>query len=121
MWKDIKHFEPSEFDSRDLPGSGDGMQIEFIRRLDNAREAAGVPFNINSGYRTPEHNRRVGGKPNSSHLRGWAADILTPDLQIRYKILNALIGEGFNRIGIYSTFVHVDCDPSLPAGVVWLG
>jgi len=120
MWDHIKHFKPSEFDSRDLPGSGDGMQLQFIERLDRARDRAGVPFAINSGYRTPEHNRKVGGKPNSAHLRGWAADILTPDLKTRYLIINALIHEGLNRIGIYGTFVHVDCDPSLPAGVVWL-
>ena len=28
---------------------------------------------INSGYRTPEHNEKVGGKPGSSHIKGLAS------------------------------------------------
>jgi hypothetical protein len=27
---------------------------------------------------------------------------------------------GFNRIGISSTFIHVDNDPSKPEDVIWL-
>lgn len=114
-----KYFEISEFDSPDAPGSGFNMQASFINRLVTAREIAGVPFRINSGYRTPEHNRKVGGTPGSSHLTGWAADIAVKDNRERGVILNALIRAGFSRIGIGKTFLHVDSDPSKnPA--VWL-
>lgn len=33
------------------------------------------PIVVRSGFRSPEVNRRVGGVPNSQHLRGEAADI----------------------------------------------
>jgi hypothetical protein len=49
---ELKHFKLSEFDSPDLPGSGKNMNPDFLKRLDEAREIAGVPFNINSGFRT---------------------------------------------------------------------
>ena len=51
------------------------MDADFLAKLDEARELANIPFTINSAYRSPEQNARVGGKPNSSHLRGLAVDI----------------------------------------------
>jgi uncharacterized protein YcbK (DUF882 family) len=108
---ELKHFKLSEFDSPDLPGSGKNMNPDFLKRLDEAREIAGVPFNINSGFRTSAHNAKVKGKPNSSHLRGYAADIATKTASIKFKVLDSLLKVGFDRIGVYSTFIHVDCDP----------
>ena len=116
----LKHFRISEFDSPDVPGSGNKMQPEFLRMLDRSREIAGVPFKITSGYRTKEHNKLVGGVSRSSHLTGWAADISCIDNRTRYHILSALIQVGFCRIGLAQTFVHVDDDPTKPADVWWL-
>lgn len=45
--------------------------------LDPVRRLYGKPITVNSGYRSPALNRMVGGKPNSQHLRGQAADITT--------------------------------------------
>ena len=42
--------------------------------LDPLREKVG-PIRINSGYRSPEHNKRVGGSPTSQHCKGEAVDI----------------------------------------------
>ena len=37
----------------------------------------GEPIVINSGYRSPQLNRKVGGAANSNHLTGCAVDIRT--------------------------------------------
>ena len=36
------------------------------------------PIRINSGFRTPEVNKAVGGAKNSAHMQGNAADIYVP-------------------------------------------
>ncbi len=47
--------------------------------LDPLRAAWGKPIRVNSGYRCPKLNAHpaIKGAPNSSHLRGQAADITT--------------------------------------------
>ena len=119
------HFEISEFDSPDEIGSGSNMDATFLQMLDDARGIAGIPFNVNSGFRTPSHNAYVGGKQpslkskGSSHLYGYAADIACNNSADREVILNSLIRAGFRRIGIAKTFIHCDNDPDKnPA--IWL-
>jgi len=97
----------------------DKMDKTFLLRLDEARERAGIPFIINSAYRTPEHNAKIGGKPNSSHLKGLAVDISVTNSRQRFVILESLIKVGFNRIGIADTFIHVDLDKEKSEKVVW--
>jgi uncharacterized protein YcbK (DUF882 family) len=118
----LKHFKISEFDSPDLKDSGQKMDNIFLNLLDDAREKAGVPFKILSGYRTIEHNMLVGGRINSSHLFGLAADIYLPkSSRNRFLIINSLFEVGFNRIGIDFNrgFVHVDMDRSKDKNVLW--
>lgn len=43
--------------------------------LDKARAHFGKPIHVNSGYRCPELNEKIGGVKNSQHLKGEAADI----------------------------------------------
>ena len=45
--------------------------------LDPLREAWGAPIIVNSGYRCPELNSKVGGSKTSQHKTGQAADIQT--------------------------------------------
>lgn len=97
----------------------ENMNPDFLDMLDSAREYAGIPFHINSAYRTKEKNSEVGGRPNSSHLRGLAVDIKAADSRTRFKVLNALITVGFNRIGISDTFIHVDLDLEKNGQVIW--
>lgn len=93
------------------------MEPNFIALLQNAREDAGVSFNITSGYRCPLHEESI-KRPTSSHTRGLAADIATPNSQVRHDILKALL-RYFSRIGIGKDFLHVDADHNQPAEVVW--
>ena len=115
----LKYFTLDEFSSPDLPNSGVNMDGDFLTMLDNARDIAQIPFKINSGYRTKERNEFVKGKPNSSHLKGKAADISCKGSRERWIILDSLIKAGFNRIGIADTFIHVDSDESKSQNVIW--
>ncbi len=47
------------------------------------------PIRLNSGYRSPQLNRAIGGAPNSNHLTGCAADIRVSGMEqlIRYAVI----------------------------------
>lgn len=113
------HFKLYEFDSPDVKGTGTLMDATFLSMIDEARTTANIPFKINSGFRTEKHNKKVGGVKGSSHTRGFAADIKCVDSNSRFIILSALISVGFNRIGIYKTFIHCDIDNDKPRNMIW--
>jgi len=94
------------------------MNKDFLFVLDEAREFAGIPFVINSAYRSPEHPLSI-KNPSSSHIKGLAVDIKATDSNTRFKIVKALIEVGFNRIGIADTFIHVDLDLDKTQNVIW--
>lgn len=71
------------------------------------------PIRINSGYRTPSWNKKIGGEKNSLHIKAMAADIniasKTPK-QIA-AIIEKLIKEGKmmqGGLGTYPSWVHYD-------------
>ena len=72
-----EHFQPKEFESRDGKPSPwpEVVDPDLYLLLEEIRADFGEPIYINSGYRSPEHNKKVGGKPNSFHVKGQAADI----------------------------------------------
>jgi uncharacterized protein YcbK (DUF882 family) len=119
QWQRVKFFKPAEFDSKDKAGTGKDMNAEFVYRLDMLRMLCGFPLIINSGYRTPKHNKAVGGKPSSAHLKGLAADIQVSDSRQRFQLKRLAHMLGFRRIGNGATFVHLDLDESLPQDVEW--
>ena len=94
------------------------MNVDFLAKLDEAREFAGIPFIINSAYRSPSHPESI-KNPTSSHIKGLAVDIKAKDSITRFKVLDALIAVGFNRIGIAGTFIHVDLDLDKSHNVIW--
>lgn len=117
------YFKDSEFNCN-CGKCGKGiadMQPELLTKLTIARDLAGVPFSLNSAVRCEDWNRKQGGEKNSAHLRGYAVDVRVGNGTIRMKVVRAALAAGFNRIGVYGTFVHMDCDPSLPQQVMWHG
>lgn len=111
-----KNFHYAEFASKDGSPLPEGLKqnlIELAQNLQVLRDFVGVPIKINSGYRSPEHNRKVGGAKKSLHLRAMAADIVVADhtpQQVR-AIIEKLIKEGKMKqggIGLYNTFLHYD-------------
>jgi zinc D-Ala-D-Ala carboxypeptidase len=116
----FKYFNWSEFDSNGDPGSGKvHMNEQFVRILDDVRACAGIPFFINSGYRTPAHNAAVGGVPNSSHVKGLAADIAAITDSQKRTIAQCAIRNGITRIGWGNTFIHLDMDTEKTQHVTW--
>ncbi len=49
--------------------------------LEVLRSRSGAPIIINSGYRSPQLNRKIGGAANSNHLTGCAVDIRTSGME----------------------------------------
>lgn len=96
------------------------MDRGFIYKLQAARDVAGIPFKISSGWRCEKHNEAVGGVPSSSHLTGHAADIEADTSQKRFVIVSALMEAGLERIGVGKSFIHVDDDSNKAQRVIWL-
>lgn len=92
---------------------------EFLSMLNKAREYANIAFVVNSAYRCKKHNEKIGGSPTSSHLKSCAVDLKAETSSKKFIILNALLKAGFSRIGIGSTFIHVDSDKTKPQNVIW--
>jgi len=116
----LRYFKHSEFDSPDKPGSGNNMSPVLLGMLDAARKHYGKPIKVNSGFRTKEHNTKVGGVSTSSHLKGLAVDINIDGSANRFAIYEALRKVGFKRLGIAKTFIHADIDPNKSPNVMWV-
>lgn len=87
------------------------IDTELLTLLDQIREDFGDPIKVTSGYRCPDHNKKVGGVPNSTHQKGQGADIapLNNDVDDLDRLLKSCqklswnIGNGINK-----GFLHVD-------------
>ena len=115
-----KYFTQQDFNRCTPKCSIDDMKPSTLDRFDKAREIAGIPFVVNSAYRTEQHEKNMGRTGTSSHIKGRAMDIACNDSVSRWKIVHALQQAGFNRIGIARTFVHADDDPDKLDNVIWV-
>lgn len=111
-----KDFNLAEFQSRD----GSKMSTthrnnirKLAANLQVLRDHIGKPIHVTSGYRSPSHNKKVGGSPKSQHLLGKAGDIVVESMtpkqivrEIKKLIKFGQIKEG--GIGLYNNFVHYD-------------
>lgn len=100
------NFQIKEFACKD---GSDKVYIdsELVEKLQIIRSYFGRAVIINSGYRTVEWNKKVGGSENSQHLLGKAADIVVKNVTptIVAQFAKAI---GFKGVGKYAGFVHVD-------------
>lgn len=102
------NFKVSEFACKD---GSDVVFVapELVEVLQKVRTHFGKAVTINSAYRTPTYNKKVGGATYSQHTYGTAADIVvkgvTPAAVAAY-VETLMPNKG--GIGIYSSFTHVD-------------
>ena len=67
------------------------MQTLIEQLLDPIRAAWGGPITVNSGYRSPELNKKVGGVSNSQHLKGEAADITVGSQEANKRLFDLIV------------------------------
>ena len=77
-----------------------------IYLLQPVRNLYGKPMIINSGFRSPEVNKAVGGSPTSDHMNGKSADVRTPNPRELFNLVrNSSLS--FDQLILYPTFVHM--------------
>lgn len=102
-----KHFRAREFQTGNCKIVI--VSTMLLRVLDTLRDKIGEPIYINSGYRTPEHNKAIRGSTLSYHMYGMAADIRADKHTPKqlYTILDKML-EGWGGLEEHKTFLHVD-------------
>lgn len=80
---------------------------DAFTRLNQLRELDGKPMILTSAYRCEEYNKEIGGAKKSYHVKGMAFDIRLDGRDIK-KLAKLARSVGFNGIGTYDTFIHVD-------------
>ena len=68
--------------------------------LQTIRNELHLPIIVNSAYRSPEVNAKVGGVSSSYHVKGLAADIRCSDMDKLLTILHSHLME-IDQLGIY--------------------
>ena len=110
LWR-WKNFSPAEIACR---GTGQlKLHPEALDKLQALRDRLGKPLIVRSAYRSPEHNRNVGGAPCSKHMDATAFDIAMSNHDPA--AFEAAAREvGFLGFGFYprSGFIHIDLGPA---------
>ena len=119
MTKLTEHFSKEEFDCQCGCGNGDIVISEnLVFELECVRVHYGKPMRINSGIRCLSHNRKIGSRDTSSHVKGLAVDIACGDSGTRLELVKRLLRDGeFKRMGFHKEFIHVDVDYDKPKGI----
>ena len=117
-WRDVPEtawhwpsFSPAEIACR---GSGAiKINTEAMDALQRLRNRLAKPLIVLSAYRSPEHNRAVGGAPASKHMLGTAFDIAMSNHDpVAFEAAARAVG--FLGFGYYprSGFMHIDLGPA---------
>ena len=96
----------------DIASSGRWRRVEPIvwAKLIRVCEESGKSFTVNSAFRSKAYNRSVNGAKDSIHMSGYAIDVRV-SVADREVVFLAAQRAGFTGIGMYSTFMHLDCGP----------
>jgi len=106
-YKVSEHFIVREFRCKD---GSDSILVDcdFVKTyLEAIRVHFGKPIVVNSAYRTPTYNQKVGGATNSYHMKGRAFDISITGVTPR-EVCKYAKQIGIKGVIQYGTFSHVD-------------
>lgn len=101
-----------------LPGVDPRIVPDLVNKLERISARTGKLLRLNSGYRDPVRNSRVGGAKGSQHLYGRAIDMLTSGYSREevLQLVSTASAEGITGIGIYKSSLHFDIRPAGRAG-----
>jgi hypothetical protein len=117
-WREVpeKAWRWPSFSPAEIACRGTGaikINTEAMDKLQALRDRLGKPLIVRSAYRSPEHNRVVGGAPASKHMQGTAFDIaMTNHDPVAFEAAARAVG--FLGFGYYprSGFMHIDLGPA---------
>lgn len=90
------------------------LRLLCVNVLQPLREIINVPIFINSGFRSFDVNAAVGGRFNSQHLDGKAADLIVPSLKLVDVFNIALQKLSFDQlIYEFGKWIHVSWNGEL--------
>lgn len=109
----MRNFIVGEFRCKccgDLPENARPNVVALVDNLlDAVRDIFGGAIKVNSGYRCPRHNAKVGGVKNSQHLSGEAADICAETRGYRnitdWKMANLDIVRAILKVGRFDQLI----------------
>ena len=83
------------------------MNEGFLELLFKVRAQVDFPLIIESGYRCKQHNKDLGGVPNSAYTRGLAVSVRITSPLDRYELIEQLVYHGLS-FGVHSDFIHIE-------------
>lgn len=87
------------------------LKPEVKTKLQQLQQSIGKNLIINSGFRDPAHNKKVGGAKKSRHMHGDAIDLQWPknaSIEEKQNIIATAKSLGFTGFGIGNGILHLD-------------
>lgn len=91
---------------------------ELFYKVNIVRYHWAKPMIINSGYRSPKYNRKIGGSPNSHHCHLRAIDVHDPENELFDWLVNGAGRALAENLGLYMehkqatpTWCHIQIRP----------
>lgn len=104
-----KYFKDSELSCSHC--NEQGINEQFMVKIESLREQLGFPFIVTSGYRCKKHPIEARKASPGTHTTGRAVDLAVSG-EKAYRLLSGALRAGFTGVGINqkggSRFIHLD-------------
>ncbi len=84
-------------------------------KLEAIRAYLGKPIIVNSGFRSVEVNKAIGGVATSAHCQGYAVDFICPQVGTPHEVAKRIAASGFkwDQLIDEGGWVHISVDPRM--------